>query len=38
MSAQAGRASYVHVSQLTQADPGARAVSIWLEAILHALT
>ena len=38
MSAQAGRASYVHVSQLTQPDPGAKAVLIWLEAILYALT
>ena len=33
MSAQAGRASYVHSSQLTQPDPGAHAVAIWLKAI-----
>ncbi|XP_019855286.1 PREDICTED: triokinase/FMN cyclase-like [Amphimedon queenslandica] len=38
MKAGAGRASYVHSSQLTQVDPGARAVDIWLEAILTALS
>ena len=37
MRARAGRASYVHSSQLTQVDPGARAVDIWLEAILNTL-
>ena len=38
MEAQAGRASYVHSSQLTQPDPGAHAVALWLGAILQALT
>ncbi len=37
MKARAGRASYVHESQLTQADPGARAVAIWMEALSSAL-
>lgn len=33
MEARAGRASYVHCSQLTQPDPGAHAVGVWLAAI-----
>lgn len=37
MAAHAGRASYVRANQLTQVDPGARAVVIWLEAILNTL-
>ena len=37
MKAKAGRASYVNVSQLTQKDPGAEAVSVWLEAVLYEL-
>ena len=36
MNARAGRASYVHPSQLVQPDPGARAVAIWLKAIYSA--
>ena len=36
MSARAGRASYMHTSQLTQPDPGAQVVAIWLRAILSA--
>ena len=38
LRARAGRASYVHYSQLTQPDPGAVAVAIWLEAVLTALS
>ena len=37
MKAKAGRASYVNVAQLTQKDPGAEAVAIWMEAILNKL-
>ena len=37
MEARAGRASYVHSSQLTQPDPGAHAVGIWMEAIYKQL-
>lgn len=37
MEAQAGRACYVHSSQLTKCDPGAQAVALWLEAIHQAL-
>lgn len=37
MKARAGRASYVHESQLTQQDPGARAVAVWMEALSAAL-
>ena len=37
MKAKAGRASYVHVSQLTQKDPGAEAVAVWLEAVYDKL-
>lgn len=33
MEARAGRASYVHSSQLKQPDPGAQAVTVWLKAI-----
>lgn len=37
MVAQAGRASNVHVSQLTRPDPGAHAVALWLEAVYEAV-
>ena len=37
MKAKAGRASYVNVAQLIQKDPGAEAVSLWLEAIFNQL-
>ena len=37
MKAKAGRASYVNVTQLTQKDPGAEAVAVWMEAILNKL-
>ena len=37
MKAKAGRASYVNVAQLTQKDPGAEAVFLWLEAIFDKL-
>ena len=37
MKAKAGRASYVNVAQLTQKDPGAEAVALWLEAIFQKL-
>ena len=37
MKARAGRAGYVHESQLTQQDPGARAVAIWMDAVYNAL-
>ena len=33
MEAKAGRASYLHSSQLTQQDPGAQAVALWMEAV-----
>ena len=38
MKAKAGRASYVNVTQLTQKDPGAEAVAVWMEAVLNKLT
>ena len=38
MKAKAGRASYVNVTQLTQKDPGAEAVAVWMEAILNKLS
>ena len=38
MKAKAGRASYVNISQLTQRDPGAEAVAVWLEAIYDKLS
>lgn len=38
MEARAGRASYVNRSQLTQPDPGAHAVGVWLAAIHKHLT
>ena len=38
MTARSGRASYVSHELLTQPDPGATAVGIWLQAILSALT
>jgi len=38
MTACSGRASYVSRELLTQPDPGATAVGIWLQAILSALT
>ncbi len=37
MIARAGRASYVNKSQLTQVDPGARAVALWMSALVNAL-
>ena len=37
MKAKAGRASYVNVTQLTQKDPGAEAVAMWMEAIYNQL-
>lgn len=37
MVAQAGRASNVHISQLTRPDPGAHAVALWLEAVYEAV-
>jgi len=36
--ARSGRASYVSRELLTQPDPGATAVGIWLQAILTILT
>jgi dihydroxyacetone kinase len=36
MKASAGRASYVHESELKQPDPGARAVAIIFKAVLDA--
>ncbi|XP_071079240.1 triokinase/FMN cyclase-like [Haliotis cracherodii] len=38
MKAGAGRASYVEASRLTQPDPGAVSVTIWLKAALDKLT
>ncbi|ESO93521.1 hypothetical protein LOTGIDRAFT_119200, partial [Lottia gigantea] len=35
MKAQAGRASYVRSDRLTQPDPGATAVSIWIKALVE---
>ena len=37
MVAWAGRASNVHVSQLTHPDPGAHAVALWLETVYEAV-
>ena len=37
MQASAGRASNVNASQLTQRDPGAHAVCLWLRAVLGSL-
>lgn len=37
MKAKAGRASYVNITQLTQKDPGAEAVAVWIEAIYDKL-
>lgn len=37
MDAKAGRASNVDSSLVTQVDPGAKAVAIWLEAVLNGL-
>lgn len=37
MSANVGRASYVNAGRLTKPDPGAIAVSIWLNAIAETL-
>ena len=37
MKAKAGRASYVNVTQLSQKDPGAEAVAMWMEAIYRKL-
>lgn len=37
MKAYAGRASYVNPDRLTQPDPGATGVAIWLRAILDKL-
>ncbi|KAK7103123.1 triokinase/FMN cyclase-like [Littorina saxatilis] len=37
MAAQAGRASYVSANLLTQPDPGAVAVVIWMKAVLEKL-
>jgi len=34
MKARAGRASYVAEANLTQADPGAIGVSIWMRALI----
>ena len=36
MVARAGRASYVEPSLITQPDPGAAAVALWLRAALVA--
>ena len=38
MLACSGRASYVSRELLTQPDPGATAVGIWLQAILFVLS
>ena len=37
MKAQAGRASYVSAERLKNPDPGAVAVTLWLQAILEIL-
>ncbi|KAK7492352.1 hypothetical protein BaRGS_00016449 [Batillaria attramentaria] len=37
MKAEAGRASYVSADLLTQPDPGAVAVSVWMKAVLDKL-
>lgn len=36
MRANVGRASYVAKVNLTQPDPGAKAVAIWMRAVLEA--
>jgi len=38
MTARAGRASYVSRDQLNHVDPGAKAIHIWMKAILDVLT
>lgn len=38
MAARSGRASYVSPELLTQPDPGAVAVGVWLQAIYAALS
>ncbi|XP_033735485.1 triokinase/FMN cyclase-like isoform X1 [Pecten maximus] len=38
MKAQAGRASYVSADHLKNPDPGARAVALWMRAVLEALS
>ena len=38
MTAHSGRASYVSPELLTQPDPGAVAVGVWLQAIYTALS
>jgi len=38
MKARAGRSSYVSQDRLTNPDPGAIAVTIWLSALLDVLT
>ena len=37
MTARCGRASYVSPEHLTQPDPGAVAVGVWLQAVYTAL-
>ena len=37
MQARAGRASYVDSVKLTQPDPGAHAVGLWLNALYEGL-
>ena len=37
MTAQAGRASYVSRDQLTQRDPGAQAVAVWINALAQSI-
>ena len=37
MTARCGRASYVSPEHLTQPDPGAVAVTVWLQAVYTAL-
>jgi len=38
MKARSGRASYVSPELLTQPDPGAIAVGVWLQAVYTALS
>ncbi|XP_069118565.1 triokinase/FMN cyclase-like isoform X1 [Argopecten irradians] len=38
MKAHAGRASYVSADHLNNPDPGARAVAVWMRAVLEALS
>ena len=37
MTAKVGRASYVSTAMLTQPDPGAHAVGVWLKALYEGL-